>query len=231
MRRALLPLLLPLGCAPWNQPQTLGPFKDSPLLFSIYREYKDWGKILNLASVGQLNELINARQIKQFIPVAEALHDKKISRIADRISERRDTVRLALVAGPSSSGKTTFAKKLSIQLQVLGRNPCQISLDDYFLPRDRTPRNADGRYDSESLRAIDVEAIRQVGREYRAQVQAEAQLRTRELKQLLAGDFRIAGSAVMPNLAADAQWQETVRQLKAVFNSRLASAKSRIGLQ
>lgn len=144
---------------PWNQPHTLGPFKDSPLLFSVYREYKDWGKILNLASVGQLNELINARQIKQFIPVAEALHDKKIALIADRISERRDTVRLALVAGPSSSGKTTFAKKLSIQLQVLGRNPFQISLDDYFLPRDRTPRNPDGRYDYESLRAIDVQLL------------------------------------------------------------------------
>jgi uridine kinase len=144
---------------PWNQPHTLGAFRENPLLFSIYREYKDWGKILNLASVGQLNELINARQIKQFIPVAEALHDKKISLIADHINERRDCVRLALVAGPSSSGKTTFAKKLAIQLQVLGRNPFPISLDNYFLPRDRTPRNADGRYDYESLRAIDVELL------------------------------------------------------------------------
>jgi len=144
---------------PWNQPHALGPFRDNPLLFSVYREYKDWGKILNLASVGQLNELIHCRQVKQFIPVAEALHDKKIAMIADRISERRDSVHLALVAGPSSSGKTTFAKKLAIQLQVLGRNPFQISLDDYFLPRDQTPRNADGRLDYESLRAIDVELL------------------------------------------------------------------------
>jgi len=141
---------------PWNHPERLAPFQENPVLFSIYREYKDWGKILNVRCVGHLNDLINTRKVRQFIQVAEALHDKKIAQIADKICEHREEVRLILIAGPSSSGKTTFAKKLSIQLQVLGRNPFPISLDDYFLPRDRTPVDEEGNPDFESLRAIDI---------------------------------------------------------------------------
>ena len=144
---------------PWNHPQRLAEFKENPVLFSIYREYKDWGKILNVQCVGHLNDLINARRVRQFIQVAEALHDKKIALIADRICERRDEVKLVLIAGPSSSGKTTFTKKLSIQLQVLGRNPFPISLDDYFLPREQTPLDEEGNYDFESLWAIDVKLM------------------------------------------------------------------------
>jgi uridine kinase len=144
---------------PWNQSDKLAPFEENPVLFSIYREYKDWGKILNVRCVGHLNDLISSRKVRQFIQVAEALHDKKIARIADKICERREEVKLILIAGPSSSGKTTFAKKLSIQLQVLGRNPFPISLDDYFLPRQYTPLDADGNYDFENLRAIDVELM------------------------------------------------------------------------
>jgi uridine kinase len=144
---------------PWNQPGKLAPFQENPVLFSIYREYKDWGKILNVRCVGHLNDLISNRKVRQFIQVAEALHDKKIARIADKICERRDEVRLILIAGPSSSGKTTFAKKLSIQLQVLGRNPFPISLDDYFLPRERTPLDENGNYDFENFRAIDIELM------------------------------------------------------------------------
>jgi uridine kinase len=127
------------------------------VLFSIYREYKDWGKILNVRCVGHLNDLISNRNVQGFIQVAEALHDKKIAMIADKICEHRDDVKLVLIAGPSSSGKTTFAKKLAVQLQVLGRNPFPISLDNFFLPRERTPRDEEGNYDFESLQAIDIE--------------------------------------------------------------------------
>jgi uridine kinase len=144
---------------PWNQPGKLAPFQENPVLFSIYREYKDWGKILNVRCVGHLNDLIRSRTVRQFIQVAEALHDKKIALIADKICEHRDEVKLVLIAGPSCSGKTTFAKKLSVQLQVLGRNPFSISQDDYFLPRERTPLDEEGNYDFENIRAIDVELM------------------------------------------------------------------------
>jgi uridine kinase len=144
---------------PWNQPQQLAPFQENPVLFAIYREYKDWGKILNVRCVGHLNDLVSSRKVRQFIQVAEALHDKKIALIADKICEHRDEAKLILIAGPSSSGKTTFAKKLAVQLQVLGRNPFPISLDDYFLPREYTPLDAEGNYDFENLRAIDVELM------------------------------------------------------------------------
>ncbi len=139
-----------------SRPDRLGPFKDDPLLFSIYQEYKAWGKILNVNCAGKLNQLTSTGDILEFIRVAEALHDKKISEIADRIAERRSDVRLVLIAGPSSSGKTTFTKKLSIQLRVLGFNPLAISLDDYFIPREETPLDSDGKPDFESIGAIDV---------------------------------------------------------------------------
>jgi uridine kinase len=142
---------------PWDQPDSLAPFQENPVLFSIYREYKDWGKILNVRCVGHLNDLISNRNVRGFIQVAEALHDKKIAMIADKICEHRDEVKLVLIAGPSSSGKTTFAKKLAVQLQVLGRNPFPISLDNYFHPREHTPRDDEGNYDFESLRAIDID--------------------------------------------------------------------------
>jgi uridine kinase len=144
---------------PWNRPQALDVFEENPVLFSIYREYKDWGKILGVSCVGHLNDLIAERRVREFIQVAEALQDKKIAQIADRLNERRDVVRLVLVAGPSSSGKTTFAKKLAIQLRVLGRNPVLISQDDYFLPKELTPRDEEGNYDFEALEAIDISLL------------------------------------------------------------------------
>ncbi len=143
---------------PWDTPDRLAPFQDSPALFSVYSEYKNWGKILHVNSVGRLNTLIHRGEERQFIAVAEALHDKKIAEIADRIHSRPEA-RLVLIAGPSSSGKTTFSKKLSIQLQVLGRNPVAVSLDDYFLPRELTPRDAEGNYDFEALEALDIELL------------------------------------------------------------------------
>ncbi len=144
---------------PADNPYKLSPFHDNPLLFSIYQEYKNWGKILGINCVGALNQLILKGEIKQFIQVAEALHNKKISEIADKINSKKDRIRVILIAGPSSSGKTTFSKKLAIQLKVLGRNPVTISLDDYFVPRDKTPKDKNGNYDFEALEALDIELL------------------------------------------------------------------------
>mgnify|MGYP006266004075 CR=1 FL=1 len=141
---------------PDSDPHRLGPFEASPILFSVYQEYKQWGKILNVSSVGKLNDLTVTGGIRDFIRVAEALQNKKIAEIADRIHDRRPAVRIVLIAGPSSSGKTTFAKKLSIQLTVLGFKPVSVGLDDYFVPREQTPRDEDGNYDFEHIEAIDI---------------------------------------------------------------------------
>lgn len=136
--------------------ESIPALEHNPVLFSIYQEYNTWGKILNMDCVGLLNRHIHDGTIQDFIQVAEALHDKKIASISDRICEKREKIRLVLIAGPSSSGKTTFTKKLAIQLKVLGRNPISVSLDDYFLPRDVTPKDIDGKPDFESLGAIDI---------------------------------------------------------------------------
>jgi uridine kinase len=144
---------------PRDNPMHLGEFVENPVLFSIYREYKNWGKILRVGSVGRLDELIRDGGIQEFIQVAEALQDKKIAEIADRINEKRDEVKLVLIAGPSSSGKTTFSKKLAIQLRVVGRNPVTISLDDYYKPHALTPTDEEGKPDFESIDALDVELL------------------------------------------------------------------------
>ncbi len=144
---------------PRDEPEKLGQFEDDPLLFSVYQEYKKWGKILNVHCAGNLNELIGSKGIHEFIRVAEALHNKKIAEIADRVHDRRTSVKAVLIAGPSSSGKTTFTKKLAIQLRVTGFNPVTISLDNYFVSRDRTPRDENGELDFEALEAIDIELL------------------------------------------------------------------------
>jgi uridine kinase len=144
---------------PSENPLHMGEFEENRVLFSIYREYKNWGKILQVGSVGRLDEQIRQGGIQDFIQVAEALQDKKIAEIADRINAQRDKVRVVLIAGPSSSGKTTFSKKLMVQLRVVGRNPVTISLDDYYRPNDRTPLGPDGKPDFEALGALDVELL------------------------------------------------------------------------
>ncbi len=133
------------------------PFVDNPpLLFSIYREYKAWGgSILNVQSLGQLNQMGNQNTVESFIRLAEALQQKKIASIADQIN-LHSSVKAVLVAGPSSSGKTTFAHKLSIQLQVLGKKTIKISLDNYYLPPHHAPKDEDGNPDLEALEALDV---------------------------------------------------------------------------
>ena len=131
------------------------PFVDQPIVFSVFEEYKDWGAALGISSAGQLNDKIERGTISEFIRVAEALHNKKIALVSDGIRESARRACLVLIAGPSSSGKTTFTKKLSIQLRVLGYQPAIISTDDYFLSRADTPRDATGEYDFESIDAID----------------------------------------------------------------------------
>ncbi len=140
-----------------RSPLALSPFRDEPLLFSIYKEYKTWGKILNADTVGKMNAMVADRnQMEHFIQVAESLHNKKIGQIADEVLARKEEVKVLFIAGPSSSGKTTFTKKLCIQLQVVGFTPLMISLDDYYLPHHKIPLNEEGKPDLEALEALDV---------------------------------------------------------------------------
>jgi uridine kinase len=132
------------------------PFKDSPKIFSVYNEYKKWGRILGIHSVGRLNRLVADRKIREYIRIAEAFHEKKISEIANQIYKKKDSVRAILIAGPSSSGKTTSAKRLSIALKVMGIEPIAIGLDNYYVNSDKTPRDEKGEPDYECLEALDV---------------------------------------------------------------------------
>ncbi len=142
-----------------SSPEKIDKFEDNMLLKSIYNEYKAWGKILNVDCAGKLNKLSEGSNIKDFIRVAEALHEKKLSQIADLIAERREKLRVVLIAGPSSSGKTTFTKKLAIHLKVMGFNPHLISLDDYYVNRELTPKDEYGEYDFEAIEAIDISQL------------------------------------------------------------------------
>jgi len=135
----------------------LPEFKEQRKLANIFYETKQWLRIIGVSDVGTLNEKVtsNSSELQDLILVSEALHEKKIAQIADQILDKGD-VKIALIAGPSSSGKTTFSKRLSIQLRVNGLNPIPISLDDYFLNRDSTPIDENGELDFESINAIDI---------------------------------------------------------------------------
>lgn len=144
-------LRYPLESDPLNIPNAVEHEK----LRKIFYETEQWGNILGVGDVGSLNDKVENGEIRDIIRVAEALHEKKIAYIADMISERTDT-KIVLIAGPSSSGKTTFAKRLGIQLRVNGLIPVPISLDDYFVDREFTPRDEKGDYDFESIYALDL---------------------------------------------------------------------------
>lgn len=140
-----------------ENPGSLPPFKEQPKLARIFYEYAKWGQIVEVADVGALNEMVVAGKGGQLIRIAEALHENKIARIAEMIYADRERNRIILVAGPSSSGKTTFAQRLAVQLRVHGLKPISISIDDYFVDRCYTPLGEDGLPDYECLEAIDVE--------------------------------------------------------------------------
>lgn len=142
-----------------ESPDTINPFVDDPVLYSIAKETRERALVLGVSSVGSLNRVNASKGIKDYIQVAESLQNKKIAGIADMIASRSDYVKVVLIAGPSSSGKTTTSKKLSIQLKVMGFEPLVISLDDYFVDRERTPRDEKGDYDFERLEALDVEYL------------------------------------------------------------------------
>ncbi|RLC49740.1 MAG: nucleoside kinase, partial [Candidatus Cloacimonadota bacterium] len=127
-------------------------------LFATHQEHDKWLNILNLHTVSALNRAIQDYSINELIQMEEALHEKKILDIANHISWKKD-IKLVLIAGPSSSGKTSFAKRLSVQLRVNGIFPHIVSMDDYFLPRTETPRKKDGELDFESIRALDLELL------------------------------------------------------------------------
>ncbi|HRZ63697.1 MAG TPA: nucleoside kinase [Spirochaetia bacterium] len=142
-----------------EEPDKIRPFEDDPVLYSIAKETRERSRVLGVSSVGALNRVNGSKGIKDYIQVAEALQNKKIAGIADQVAARSGSVKVVLIAGPSSSGKTTTCKKLSIQLKVMGFDPVAISLDDYFVDRERTPRDESGEYDFECLEALDVEYL------------------------------------------------------------------------
>jgi uridine kinase len=139
-----------------SNPTKLPTFVDYKKLAKIFYETEQWGNILGVGDVGSLNDKVVNGDIRNIVQVAEALHEKKIAYIADMIHERKET-KLVLIAGPSSSGKTTFARRLGIQLKVNGLLPIPISLDDYFIDREKTPKDEYGEYDFESIYALDLE--------------------------------------------------------------------------
>lgn len=133
------------------------PYSPHDKLFEVFQEHKDWAEILNVPNVANLNENTMNGLSGDIIKISEALHEKKIAEIANLIFEKRERVKIVLIAGPSASGKTTFSKRLMVQLAVNGLKPTMISLDDYFVDRELTPKDEKGEYDFEAIEAIDIE--------------------------------------------------------------------------
>ena len=141
-----------------KDPDKLGEMTKQDKMFDIFKEHHRWQEILGIRTVGDFNQAIEAGHATDIINISEALQEKKIAQIAEDIANRQG-VKLVLLAGPSSSGKTTSCKRLSIQLAVNGLKPLQISLDDYFVDRDRTPKDDNGEYDFESIYALNLDLL------------------------------------------------------------------------
>lgn len=139
-------------------PDTIEPMVTQDKMFDIFQEYKHWVDVMGVSTVGQLNRKIAEGDGSDLVKIAEALHEKKLAAVADTVAEehRKRGAKVILVSGPSSSGKTTFSKRLGIQLRILGLEPVMISLDDYFLDRENTPRDENGEYDFETIDALDI---------------------------------------------------------------------------
>ena len=143
-----------------DAPTVVPPFKPHHKLFQVLNESSKWGDMLGIQTVADLNEEITKGNIQETILVQEALQEKKIGDIARTIADRPG-VKFILIAGPSSSGKTTFSHRLSIQLRAHGMIPHPIAVDNYFVDREKTPKDKDGKYNYECLEAIDVEKFNQ----------------------------------------------------------------------
>lgn len=139
-----------------KHPQTLAPFTPSPKIFQVQKEAEKWGERMGVSTVGELNEMISKGKMNDLMLISEALQEARISEIAKEICERKD-VKFVMIAGPSSSGKTTFSHRLSIQLAAQGKRPHPVAMDNYFVNREDTPLDEEGNYNFECLEAIDVE--------------------------------------------------------------------------
>lgn len=150
-----------IGIPKRTEPDQLEDMIRQEKMFDLFTEYKEWNRVLGVPNIGALNHRILAGEASDLIKVAEAFHEKKLGNIADTIYEanRQRGTRLVLISGPSSSGKTTFAKRLGIQLRIVGLNPVLLSLDDYFVDREQTPRDANGDYDYETIDALDLKTF------------------------------------------------------------------------
>ncbi|MBL6975036.1 MAG: nucleoside kinase [Deltaproteobacteria bacterium] len=150
---------LVLSFPPFGKPDDRpGELGDQKALFAAYRETRDWNRLVGVETVADLNRSVVNGDIGEVIRVAEALHERKVAAIADEVASRQGC-RMVLVAGPSSSGKTTFVKRLRLQLMAIGLRPKALSTDDYYVNREDTPRDEDGEYDYECLEAIDLDLL------------------------------------------------------------------------
>jgi uridine kinase len=140
-------------------PDSLPVLEDNPKLYSVFRESEEWAQRVNVANVVQLNRKIETGYGQDLVHISEALHEKQIAGIADKISAQRQKIHLILIAGPSASGKTTFAQRLKIHLMVNGLNPIPISMDNYYLDRDSIPLDEEGQRDLEAISTIDIELL------------------------------------------------------------------------
>ena len=143
-----------------QNPNEIADMEDHPKLFHIFREHKEWARLVQAKNIPDVNALVDGDKASNLIKISEALHEKKIAQIADEIHQRKE-VRFVMIAGPSSSGKTTFGKRLSVQLGAVGIHPYNISLDNYFVDREKTPLDEAGNYDFERLDALDLEQLNQ----------------------------------------------------------------------
>jgi len=141
-------------------PEKLQPFVDEPRLARVFREYDEWLSVIGVPSVAVLNAAIRAGRMQEVILVAEALHNRQLATIASDIASCRPALKIVLISGPSSAGKTTFSKRLAIQLLAMGIHPVAINMDNYFVDRELTPRDRNGEYDFETLEALDVPLFR-----------------------------------------------------------------------
>ncbi len=144
-----------------EQPDELEEIVVQNKMFDIFQEFSEWNRVLNVRNLADINESCTNGKAETLIKISEALHEKKIGHIADMIDTRKKSVKLVLISGPSSSGKTTFGKRLAIQLMVAGMKPLNLSLDNYFVDREKTPLDEHGHYDFEALNALDIELFNQ----------------------------------------------------------------------
>jgi uridine kinase len=143
-----------------HEPGVLQPFEDAPFLAQVFREYKDWLEVIGVPSVASLNNALRNGRVQEVILVAEALHQHQLAQIANEIKGRRPSTKLILISGPTSAGKTTFSKRLAIQLMSQGITPITIGMDNYFVDRNKTPRDENGDFDFEALEAVNVPLFR-----------------------------------------------------------------------